>query len=321
MTDRLMSDGEIALPDPRDRPVTLAHRAEYAAILAIGAFLRLIGVDAASALAGAVARTLGPLIGPITERARVNLEIAFPEMSTSEREALIRDVWENLGRTTGEFAHLTKLDPFAPNSRVEILGREKFDAIIDSGKAAIFISGHFANWEVLPITMHAVGLDSSVVYRAANNPLIDGHIIRERAKVMSRRQIPKGKRGARDLLETLKAGRSLGMLIDQKLTTGGIPSPLFGRKAMTAPAAARLALKFAAPLIPLQVERLRGARFRLTVRDPIEFSPTGDTNADTQALTDRLNLEIERMIRARPGQWLWLHRRWPKETYAPDQPG
>jgi KDO2-lipid IV(A) lauroyltransferase len=68
--------------------------------------------------------------------------------------------------------------------------------------------------------------------------------------------------------------------------------------------------------MPVKLERLEGARFRLTVCDPIDFTPSGDANADTQALTDRLNLEIERMIRARPEQWLWLHRRWPKEAYA-----
>jgi Kdo2-lipid IVA lauroyltransferase/acyltransferase len=160
--------------------------------------------------------------------------------------------------------------------------------------------------------MHAVGLDYAAVYRAANNPLVDALIIRTRAKAMSRRLIPKGKRGGRDMIEAIKSGASLAMLVDQKLTSGGIPSPFFGRPAMTAPATARLALKFRAPIIPLEIERLRGARFRVTVGDPLVVSLSGDANADTQALTDRINLEIERMIRSRPGQWLWLHRRWGK---------
>jgi KDO2-lipid IV(A) lauroyltransferase len=316
MTNASIDEEAIALPDPRDRPVTLAHRAEFAVILVIGAFLRMIGIDAASALAGGIARMIGPMLKPISDRARTNLAIAFPTMSQEEQAAIIRGVWENLGRTTGEFAHLAKLDPYAQNPRVEIVGQEKFEAVIASGKPAIFVSGHFANWEAMPTTMHAVGLDYAFVYRAANNPLIDGFIIRERARVMSRRQIPKGKRGGRDVIDALKSGRSLAMLIDQKLTTGGISSPLFGRPAMTAPAAARLSLKYGAPLIPVKLERLEGARFRLTVCDPIDFTRSGDANADTQALTDRLNLEIERMIRARPEQWLWLHRRWPKEAYA-----
>lgn len=308
---------DIALPEPRsNRPVTLAHRAEFALALALGAFFKLLGVDAASAIAGKFTRLVGPMIGPITRRARVNLRIAFPEMPSAEADAIIRETWENLGRTTAEFAHLEKFDPDAAAPRVEIAGREKFEAVAKSERPAIFVSGHFANWEVMSIVLHALGVDYGVIYRAANNPLIDGLIIKERARVMSRRQIPKGKRGGRDMIEALKSGASLAMLVDQKLNTGGVPSPFFGKPAMTAPAAARLALKYEAPVIPIEIERLNGARFRVTAHDAIPFAPSGDVNADTERLTDLINLEIERMIRARPGQWLWLHRRWGKEEYG-----
>jgi len=310
------SDIDIPLPEPRsNRPVTLAHRAEFAMALALGAFFRLVGVDAASAIAGRFTRTLGPLIAPIRHRARTNLKIAFPEMGDAEASAIIRDVWENLGRTTAEFAHLDKFDPDAADARVDIIGRDRLESIAQGDRPAIFVSGHFGNWEVMSIALHAVGVDYGVIYRAANNPLIDALIIRERARVMSRRQIPKGKRGGRDMIDALKSGASLAMLVDQKLNTGGIPSPFFGKAAMTAPAAARLALKYAAPVIPIEIERIKGARFRVTAHQPIAFAPSGDIGADTQALTDRINLEIEKIIRARPGQWLWLHRRWGKEEY------
>ncbi len=308
------TEDEIELPAPRsNRPVTPLHRIEYALALALGGFFRLIGVDAASALAGGFMRHVGPLIGPVHRRGAVNLERAFPDWSRAEVERTLRAVWENLGRTAAEFSHLDKFNPDR-GGRLEIIGREKFQAVIDAGAPAIFFSGHFANWEVMSIAMRAAGLDYGVVYRAANNPLVDGLIIRTRARVMSRRQIPKGKRGGRDMIAALKAGASLAMLVDQKLTSGGVASPLFGRPAMTAPAAARLSLKFGAPLIPLEIARLGGARFRLTVGDAVAFTPSGDAAADTQALTDRLNQAIEAMIRRRPGEWLWLHRRWGKDA-------
>lgn len=313
MTDEIE---EIALPAPRsNRPVTIANRIEYALALSLGAFFRLVGVDAASAIAGGFTRTIGPLIAPITDRARVNLKIAFPDMTQAESDAIIRDVWENLGRTTAEFAHLSAFDPATSNARVEIVGRERLEAIAKGERPAIFVSGHFANWEVGSIVLHALGVDYGVIYRAANNPLVDRLIIETRARAMSRRQIPKGKRGGRDMIEALRAGASLALLVDQKLTSGGVPSPFFGKDAMTAPAAARLALRFSAPIIPVEIERLKGARFRVTAHEPIDFTTTGDANKDTQALTDLINIEIERIVRARPGQWLWLHRRWPKETY------
>lgn len=303
---------EIELPAARsNRPVTLVHHVEHLLALSLGAFFRVVGVDAASAIGGHFLRLVGPLIGPLQQRGAANLRLAFPDMGAEEIDAILRDVWENLGRTAAEFSHLGLFDPDA-GDRVTIDGREKLDAIIAGGRPAVFVSGHFANWEVIPRTMHAVGVRYAFVYRAANNPLVDGLIIRTRAKVMSRRQIPKGKRGGRELIEALKSGASLAMLVDQKLTSG-IASPFFGRPAMTAPAAARLALKFRAPVIAIAIERTKGARFRLLVSDPISVETTGDAVADTQTLTDRINLEIERMIRARPGQWLWLHRRWGKE--------
>lgn len=306
---------DIELPAARsNRPVTLVHRVEFALALALGGFFRIIGVDAASAISGRLLRRVGPMIGPLQRRGRANLRLAFPDMSAEEVDAVLREVWENLGRTAAEFSHLGLFDP-GSGDRVTIEGREKLDAVIASGRPAIFVSGHFANWEVIPRSMHAAGVQYAFVYRAANNPLVDGLIIRTRAQVMSRRQIPKGKRGGRDLIDALRSGVSLAMLVDQKLTSG-IPSPFFGRPAMTAPAAARLALKFGAPVISIGIERLNGARFRLCVSDPITIETAGDAVADTQALTDRINLEIERMIRMRPGQWLWFHRRWGKDVAA-----
>lgn len=309
------TEDEIELPAARsNRAITFAHRVEYALVLALGGLFRLIGVDAASSISGGFLRAVGPLIGPIHQRGVANLRLAFPEMSDGEISAVLRDVWENIGRTAAEFSHLSRFDPNS-GGRVTIEGRDKLDAIIAGGRPAVFVSGHFANWEVIPRTMHAAGVPYAFVYRAANNPLVDGLIIRERGAVMSRRQIPKGKRGGRDLIDALKSGVSLAMLVDQKLTSG-IPSPLFGRPAMTAPAAARLALKFGCPVISIGIERLKGARFRLYVSDPIAIETTGDAASDSQALTDRINLEIERMIRERPGQWLWFHRRWGKEVSA-----
>jgi KDO2-lipid IV(A) lauroyltransferase len=80
---------------------------------------------------------------------------------------------------------------------------------------------------------------------------------------------------------------------------------------MTAPALARLAFKFDCTVLPAQVERLRGARFRLTVHPPLPLERSDDIQRDTLLLMTRANAMLESWIRQRPGQWLWLHRRWP----------
>ncbi|MBY0422200.1 MAG: lysophospholipid acyltransferase family protein, partial [Parvularculaceae bacterium] len=219
---------------------------------------------------------------------------------------------ENLGRTGAEFAHL---DAFANTARVEIEGRQLVEDARRSGRPMIFVSGHFANWEIMPIALRVLGVDYALVYRAANNPLVDGLIIRERARVATRWQTPKGK-GARPLVDALRSGRSLAMLVDQKLTDSP-PAPLLGRLAPTGQIAARLALKFDAVLFYATLERLPKARFRIIVRPRLAVERTDDLDQDVAALTRRINEAIGRDIDARPEQWLWLHRRWGKSLPAP----
>ena len=178
-----------------------------------------------------------------------------------------------------------------------------------------FVSGHFANWEAMPMTLHAAGLRTAAVYRAANNPLVDRTIIERRAEVMTRHLIPKGKRGGRQLVAAVRDGLNVCMLIDQKLNDG-IEVPFLGVPAMTAPAAARVALRSGLPVIPLQIVREPGVRFTITVHPPLDAPRTGDQAADTRALTVAINGAIGGFVREHPGQWLWFHRRWPKAAYA-----
>lgn len=306
----------VALPTARaNRPVRFSHYVEYATFRALLGFFRLLGIDNSSALAGKFLRYLGPCLRPISKRAEHNLTLIYPSWSRARIRSVTADLWENLGRTAGEFAHLDKIDIAPPHPHVDIIGREKLDAIATSTTPVIFVTGHFANWEIPPIALQAAGVKYAFIFRAANNPLTDEYIINHRAKVMSRHQIPKGKRGGRTLVDTLKSGRSVLMLVDQKLNTG-IPVPFLGQPAMTAPAAARLSLKYQAPLVPLSFERTDGARFQLTVQDALEFTPTGNTSSDIEALTRKINETLGEVIHARPEQWLWFHRRWRKKKNA-----
>ncbi len=311
MAERDSETALVDLPERRsNRPVRFFHYIELALMRGLLGFFRLMSVDTASALAGKFLRYVGPLIRPASLRAERNIKKIHPDWSQDQIHNVIRDAWENLGRTSGEFAHHDKLGP--STGRVEIAGKEILDRVIANGRPVIFVTGHFANWELFMPALTQCGVDYGFVYRAANNPLTDELIINHRAKTMSRHQIPKGKRGGRILVQSLSDGQSVVMLVDQKLNSG-ISVPFMGKPAMTAPAAARLALKYDAPLIYLGLERLEGAYFRLTVREPLEFTPTGKSADDIYALTKKINELLEADINARPGQWLWFHRRWPKE--------
>ena len=287
---------------------TLSHRIEAAAARGLFAWSRRQGVDRASARFGWLARRLGPRLKSVHRRGLANLALTMPEAGAARHEEILLDAWENLGRTAAEYAHLPAL-----RDRVEVVGGERLAAQIGSGRPAVFVSGHFANWEVMPLMLHALGLRYAAVYRPANNPLVDGLIAGLRGAVMSPRLIPKGKRGGRALIAAVREDYSICMLTDQKLNDG-IDAPLLGVSCRTAPAAARLALRSKLPCYPLQLVRTQGARFRLTIHPPLGVEETGDAKADTLALTVAINDSLGRFIEETPGQWLWFHRRWPREA-------
>ena len=287
----------------------LRYGAEAVPFYLFMGLFKLIGIDAASALGGFIGRNVFYRITPIANRARDNLKAAFPDMGEAEREAIVREMFDNLGRTVAEYPHLDKLRHDGPAPRLEVAGKELSDAAMASGKGVMFISGHFSNWEAMPVMATELGYESGIVYRPPNNPFVDRYISRMRAKAGPKLQISKGAQGTRKIFTLLRRGMAVLMLVDQK-TEQGVAAPFFGRDAMTTPAPAALALKLGSVLLPASNERLGGARFRMTVHPPIEFTPSGDHDADVLALTARINAAVEECVRARPSQWLWIHRRW-----------
>jgi KDO2-lipid IV(A) lauroyltransferase len=289
----------------------LGYRLEALLARAGLALLRALGPVTASNLGGAVARSIGPFL-PVSRVADANLRLAMPELDAVARKGIIRGVWENLGRTMGEFPHLPKLRRTPSGPGWEIANEEILAPIAEQGGPAIFFSGHIGNWELLPPVVAAFGMPMSSMYRAAANPYIDEMIgaLRREALGFAVPMFPKGAAGGRGALAHMARGGYLGILIDQKLNDG-IAVDFFGRPAMTAPALAALALRFRCPVVPGHAQRIAPARLRFVVDPPLKLPDTGDRAADIAALTREVNATLERWIRARPESWLWLHRRWP----------
>ena len=282
----------------------IGYPVEAVLVHAVNRLFRGLPLDRASALGGWIGRTVGPWL-PGSAKARRNLTRSFPEKPAAEIEAILRGMWDNLGRTIAEYPHLDQIG----RERVAVVGTAYVDAMRDDGKGGIMVAGHLANWEVQPVISRLLGLELALVYRAPNNPLV-AKLLVELRNAATTTQIPKGSDGARQLLRVLAKGGHIGMLIDQKMNDG-IPLPFFGRDAMTAPAAAQLGMRFDVPLCLALTERLEGARFRVTVLPPMEYPTSGDRNADARIVMERLNHLLEDWVRDRPAQWLWLHRRWP----------
>lgn len=293
----------------------LRFRAEAAGFFTLIGLFRLMGLEYASAFGGFLGRNLFYRTS-VSTRARNNLRAAYPEKSDAEIEAILVEMWDNLGRTIAEYAHLEKLSMLGPNPRIETVNIGIADTACKTGKGVLFVSGHFANWELMPFAATQYGIEGGEVYRPLNNPYIDHWLVEQRRKNGPKDQIAKGAQGTRRIFTLLRGGKAILLLVDQK-TNEGVPAPFFGRDAMTTPAPAALALKLGSIILPASLERLNGSRFRMTVHPPLEFTTTGDTERDTLALTIRINEKIEELVRRRPSQWLWIHRRWPKPGDKP----
>ncbi len=295
----------------------LTHRIEGAAARAGLRLLRALGPVGASNLCGGVARALGPLT-PVSRVADTNLRMALPELDAAARQRVIRGVWENLGRTAGEFTHVGRLAETARGPGWEVVGAEHVEALAQQGGPAILFTGHIGNWEVLPLAIARNGVKFATMYRPSDNPLIDQIIIDLRHGALGdegAKLFPKGAQGARQALMHLRHGGYVGMLQDQKMNDG-IESRFFGHPAMTASALAALALRLRCPVVPTYAYRTAPARFLVTYEPPLALPDSGDKAADVAALTQAVNDRLEAWIRAKPESWLWLHRRWPKSLYA-----
>jgi KDO2-lipid IV(A) lauroyltransferase len=288
-------------------PISLVHRLQgFGAALCFGAF-GLLPLDWASGVGGALARLIGPRLG-VSQRARLNIRRALPELADHDVANTIAEMWDNLGRVAAEYPHLRKIRVVEPGGRVETHGLEHIDRAVATGRRMIIFSGHIANWEIAMLAAVQYGISVAQIYRAANNPLVDRMITQFRGS--SAELIPKGTVAARRAIAVLRRGAHLTMLADQKMNDG-IPVPFFGRTAMTSSALASLALRFDCDVLPARVERRGGAQFRLTVFPPLPLPRTGDHHADVAVLMTHVNQTLEGWIRDRPGEWFWLHRRWP----------
>ncbi len=287
---------------------TIRYRTEWAVLLLFFALCRALPVDKASAIGGWIGRLVGPRLAA-SRKALANIAEALPDKGEAERKIILRDMWDNLGRVMAEYPHLGQI----AGERTTVQDIGLFHRIRDDGQPALIIAAHLANWEVAgPAALLQGGFELDLVYRAPNNPWTDKLLKEARAVRPDLRTMPKSKAGARQIMQSLKENRHVGILIDQKYNEG-IPVPFFGRPAMTSPAAVQLAQKFRCPLVMARLERLDKARFSITATE-IPYLDDAGNPLPAETVLATIHGHLERWIRERPGQWLWLHRRWPSQA-------
>lgn len=295
----------------KSKPLNFGYQVEAAVWDAFQGGLQALKLERSSALGAALVPAIGALSSANTTALR-NLRLAFPEESEAWRREIARAMWAELGRITGEFPHMHEFVARLHGEGVYFEGREIIEAAKPTG--AVFIGGHFTNWEVTSVCLADADPNCYFTYRPANNPLIDQRIIETRKSFGMGLQSAKGKTGGMGLLRALARKQSVALMNDQKYREG-LSVPFFGHDCQTADGPTRLALKFGVPLIPLSGRRVEGVRFHVRVHPPIMLNYDDPSDDEVRRGVERINAFLEARIREAPEQWFWAHRRWPKEAW------
>lgn len=282
----------------------IRYAAEITVLTPLLLLLYCLNIDRASALMGKIMNLIGPLL-PASKIAHNNLKHCLPNLTDKQRQDIIVKMWENLGRIIGELMHWHRFNKKEFDSRVKVIDHSNGDFFRKQG--ALVLSGHYGNWEIYPWLFLWRSMDYSMVYRHANNPIVD-YIIKYLRLKAGGSMLAKGLGGMREVVTAIKHEKHIGMLIDQK-TNNGIMVPFFGKMAPTTPAPANIALKFGCPIFMTRVIRTRGAHYH------IEIYPALDISGKTSALEvmGEVNERLEEWIIENPEQWFWVHRRWGKD--------
>ena len=296
--------------------VTLAAEWVLAQIIAVlFALVRAVPPEAASWLGGAVARRLGPIFPP-HRHAMANLRLAFPEMDDGERRRILTEAWDNLGRMACEYVHIDRIarfDPDNPGASRLLVSPEALAGFVgmrDDGKPALVFAAHLANWELPAVIAAQHGMKAAALYRTPNNRFVARRILRLRSGMMGQ-LIPAGPAAPFQMFAALNEGAHVGMLMDQRFGRGP-RVPFFGHDAATNPVFAKIARHIDCPVYGVRTIRQPGLRFRMEITGPIELPRDAAGRIDETAATAAITKIIEGWIRAEPGQWLWMHRRWRK---------
>ena len=269
----------------------------------------LMSPDRASATGRRLIEKLGPRRHR-TKKIRRNLALAFPEKTAAQIEQLVREIWGNFGAVLAEFPHLPLILKQRDPPRIEVVLMGDFQVFANRCGPAIFVTPHLSNWEITAAVAAEMAGRTSVIHNEQDNPLILSMLQRKR-RALGCGFVAKDA-GLRPILRLLEDRVSIGIIPDQKIRSGE-PVPFFGKTALTTINPARLALRFACELIPIQVERLRDAHFRVTFHKPIKPDDThADRHAQALQMTHKVNALFESWIRESPGQWWCPKNRWPK---------
>ena len=282
----------------------LKYFTQFIFVIVFFSIFKLLGPRTSSVVGGKLFEFIGPLFRSkkIIEK---NIRIVFPNKNSNEVSKIKKLMWNNYGRVFAEYMFIKDFRKEKLASNIKIEGQEILNEIKKNNQSVVFISGHFANFELMAMHLEKTGIELAAIYRPLNNIFLNKIMESLRKNYICKNQIKKGLGGIKKLLDLKKKNFSTALMIDQRVSEG-IASDFFNKKALTTTIPGQLVKKFGIPVVPIHIERICEINFKITVSKPIHFS----SETSLKEITDRLNIILEKMIIINPPQWIWSHNRW-----------
>jgi len=281
----------------------IAYFLEFILIKILFFFFQLIGYRLSSNLGFFIGR----FIGPIFRSKKIIIQnLKKANIKHSESPSLIAsNVLGNYGRIFAEYVYLKKFRNNELKKYVSIDGLEHLENLKKNNKRAVFISGHFNNFELMAMEIEKAGIDLAAIYRPLNNVFLNKTMEQIRKEYICKNQIKKGRAGSREIIKNLIKGKSIALMIDQRVREGE-KVKFFDNLATTTTIPAQLVKKYNCELIPIYIERKKSNYFKIYISKPIKVGKT----KSIQKITEFLNKVLEKMILKNVDQWIWTHDRW-----------
>ena len=283
---------------------TIKYLIEFLIIILLFTIFKFIGFKNSSNLG----EKIGKIFGPFTRSKKKiisNLELSRIGKDDLSREKIIDNMWGNYGRILAEYPHLKNFKNGKLKQFINIEGGHFLENLKVNKKNAVFVSGHFNNFELMAMQIENKGIDLAAIYRPLNNFFLNPIMEYIRINHICKNQIKKGKSGSRELVKMFKEGKSIALMIDQRVSEGTYVN-FFNRKCYTTTIPAQLFKKYNCEIIPVYIERNEKYHFNLCFKEPLKF----EESQSTESITLQLNQVIEKMVENNPDQWIWSHDRW-----------
>ena len=298
---------------PDDEEKNFSHLLQYGLIRIISWVICLIPFRMALAIAKPVGRILFLVSNRAREMARLNLKHAFPEKNESEIESILKESFVHLAEFGIEWLKMPEMIAHPKEYLVdEIAGKDQIFAELKKKKGAIVLITHTANWEVMALIMGGMLQQTSPVYAVARS-FKNKYLYRHAMKLRSGQGLETINKvgGVRETFNQLrKENAVVCMLIDQRISEGGVEVDFFGRLALTSSLPVIAALRLGTPVFFSFIERRKDLRYEMRLEGPLILNRTEDFKSNILSNTQNFVLRVEEEIKNNPPRWLWMHNRW-----------